>query len=145
MKVSFGYTEGVKWPNAKPFLVRLVEGSGRAQWDNGKRLLTVKLPKADVATARVSSYLLTAQGDVDRLGMLRWLEEATVDADTLAAFRQQVADGPALDGHAVARHSRSSTRCASRSLRPRYGPRARPGSAQLGRHVRRRWPTARSR
>ena len=93
VRVSFGYTEGVKWPGANPFLLRLIEGSGTPTWDKGKRLLTVKLPKADVATARISSYLLSADGDVDRLGLLRWLEEASVDADTLEEFRELAADG----------------------------------------------------
>jgi hypothetical protein len=92
-RVSFGYTEGVKWPNPTPFLIRLVEGSGPPTFDKGNRLLTVKLPKADVATARLSSYLVSDQGDVNRLGLVQWLDEAGVDADTMKAFRQAAADG----------------------------------------------------
>ena len=93
VRVSFGYSEGVKWPNATPFLVQLAEGSGAPKFDAGKRLLTVQLPKAETATARISSYLTAAQGDIDRLGLVEWLKELGVDDPTIATFRQQAADG----------------------------------------------------
>ena len=34
LQISFGYSEGVKWPNSKPFLIQLVEGlsNNRAQY-----------------------------------------------------------------------------------------------------------------
>jgi hypothetical protein len=93
LQISFGYTEGVKWPKPKPFLLQLVEGSGPPTFDKGKRLLTVKLPKAEVVTSRISSYLVAASGDVDRLGLLRWLEEAGVGPAELDEFRQLAAEG----------------------------------------------------
>ncbi|MFJ2766889.1 hypothetical protein [Streptomyces sp. NPDC087300] len=56
------------WPQAKPFKVRIKEGTGEPHWHDGviERVLEVFLPKAEVATVRLSCYL-----DPGKLPLLR--------------------------------------------------------------------------
>lgn len=68
---DFGKPE--KWPEARPFRICLIEGDGAPDWDNGARVLTVQLPKAEVARVKLSSYL--TQNDLQLMGMWRWIEE----------------------------------------------------------------------
>lgn len=61
------------WPNAKPFRIILVDGSAPPQWDEKKRLLTVQLPKAGMATIPLSSYI--EEEDLKILGVWQWIKE----------------------------------------------------------------------
>ncbi|MFD9902950.1 hypothetical protein [Streptomyces sp. NPDC059063] len=46
------------WPQAKPFKIRIKEGTGAPHWyDIGERVLEVYLPKGEIATVRLSCYL----------------------------------------------------------------------------------------
>jgi len=61
------------WPNAKPFRIRLVEGSKEPKWDASQRTLLVYLPKAEVATVRLSAHL--DEPDLNIFGMWQWIKE----------------------------------------------------------------------
>src|SRR5439155_10591701 len=78
------------WPDAAPFDLALSEGSGAPQFQSGPRDLSVQLGKADVANVRISSYMNAA--DVDRMGLLRWLE-GNASPGEVTTFRGQVAAG----------------------------------------------------
>jgi hypothetical protein len=62
------------WPDLRGFLLRLREGSGAPQWDSGRRVLSVFLPKAASRTIGVSSTLRDAAA-LETLGMWDWLTE----------------------------------------------------------------------
>lgn len=88
-QVSF-YPAGAAWPEARPFSLRLVEGSAPAAWDEAQRLLTVALPKAEQVELRLSSLL----GGADLthvMGQWRWIEEGG-PAD-LAELRRRALEG----------------------------------------------------
>jgi hypothetical protein len=78
------------WPDAAPFDLVLSEGGGAPQFQAGPRDLDVRLDKGDVANVRLSSYM--EQADVDRMGLLRWLQENSVPAE-VESFRQRVQAG----------------------------------------------------
>jgi hypothetical protein len=61
------------WPNAQPFRIILVEGSAYPQWDEKKRLLTVQLPKAGMATIPLSAYI--EEEDLKIMGVWQWIKE----------------------------------------------------------------------
>jgi hypothetical protein len=61
------------WPDAKPFRLILEEGSAAPKWDIQKRLLTVTLPKADMAVVPLSSYLM--EEDLKIMGIWQWIKE----------------------------------------------------------------------
>ncbi|GHC67907.1 hypothetical protein [Streptomyces flavofungini] len=56
------------WPQAKPFKLRILEGTGEPHWHDGliERVLEVFLPKAEIAKVRLSCYL-----DAAKLPLLR--------------------------------------------------------------------------
>lgn len=64
---------GPTWYQPQSLRLRVVEGDGAPQWDEGARVLTVQLPKAKVATVRVRSQI---KADQDILGMLQWCQDA---------------------------------------------------------------------
>lgn len=82
---------GPTWYQPQSLRLRLVEGAGAPQWDVGTRVLTVQLPKAAVATARVRSLI---KADPDILGMLQWCR-STLSSDGYQAVLE-AADG---NGH----------------------------------------------
>ena len=59
------------WPNARPFRIRIVEGTGAPQWKN--HVLTVFLPKAETAHVRYSSYL--TKDDLAQMGVWGWFAD----------------------------------------------------------------------
>ncbi len=63
-----------EWPEAKPFRLKLMEGSGQPQWDEAARVLTVFLPKAEIVTFDLSSRV--PQQQLARTAVWNWLEEA---------------------------------------------------------------------
>jgi hypothetical protein len=68
------YQNGAKWPNARPFLLRVEEGRIiEWNWNDKERLLSIKLPKAEVVTLRLSSFI--AEQDLAIMGMWRWTDE----------------------------------------------------------------------
>ena len=75
------YPQGSHWPDARPFFVKVVEGQGKTSWgwDNSNRTLIVKLPKAEVATFELSSYLGGGQlGSHNQsvMGVWNWIQQA---------------------------------------------------------------------
>src|SRR5712692_7211189 len=59
------------WPDAKPFRIRIVEGSGAPVWKN--HVLTVFLQKAETARIRYSSYL--NKEDLAQMGVWSWFAD----------------------------------------------------------------------
>ena len=88
--VKVAFYDKKDWPDALTFDLVLSEGSDVPQFKPGPRDLDVQLGKADVATVRVSSYM--DPSDVDRMGLLRWLE-ANASAADVTLFRQRVVAG----------------------------------------------------
>jgi hypothetical protein len=68
-RVSFG----ADWPQRQPFRIRLAEGSGLPSWDDGQRVLTVPVAKAESATVGLSCYVDPA--DLELLGVWGWIRE----------------------------------------------------------------------
>ncbi|MBI2322219.1 MAG: hypothetical protein HYU88_09075 [Chloroflexi bacterium] len=74
--VSF-YRGGAVWSDAKPFLLRVVEGPSSPpppDWQPDPGILTVFLPKAWVARVRYSSFPDGA--DLSKMGLFLWATEA---------------------------------------------------------------------
>ena len=88
--VTVAFYDKKAWPDALPFDLVLSEGSDPPQFKAGPRDLDVQLGKADVAAVLVSSYM--EQADVDRMGLLRWLQENSSPAE-VDLFRQRVQAG----------------------------------------------------
>ena len=59
------------WPDARPFRIRIVEGTGAPQWKN--HVLTVFLPKAETAHVRYNSYL--NKDDLAQMGVWGWFAD----------------------------------------------------------------------
>ena len=75
------YPQGADWPEARPFYLRVVEGQGKTSWnwDESSRTLTVQLPKAEVATFELSSYLgggQTGSSNQSVMGVWHWVQQA---------------------------------------------------------------------
>lgn len=79
------------WPGAKPFRLKIAEGTGAPAWNGVNRVLTVLLPKAEIAPVRLSSFL--KPDDLGTLGMWHWLEEAGLPAATLASLKDHAIHG----------------------------------------------------
>lgn len=90
------YETGMPWPDGKPFRLNLVEGSDPPQWDPGARLLTVGLPKAEIARVRLSCFVNPA--DLEIMGIRQWLSEA---GHPRSARRWHALDAHALPGAAA--------------------------------------------
>ncbi|WP_036621686.1 tetratricopeptide repeat protein [Paenibacillus alvei] len=73
LPIAFG---GVTWPEATPFRLRLIEGSNEPVWDKAAGILTVQLPKSEVARVRVSSMF---GGTLEEMELWNWLCEACDD------------------------------------------------------------------
>ncbi|MGX5515368.1 hypothetical protein [Bacillus cereus] len=58
------------WYTAKPFRLRLIEGSSAPVWSEDTRVLTVQLPKSGIAHVRVSSLF---GGTLNEMGLWQWL------------------------------------------------------------------------
>lgn len=68
-----------RWPDLKTFRISLVEGSGPPDWERSRRLLKIKLQKAQVARISISSHLDLqdqSRNDLSLLGMWQWAREA---------------------------------------------------------------------
>jgi hypothetical protein len=82
-KVSFGRA----WPEREAFRIRLAEGDVPPTWSDGERVLTVVLPKGQVATTALSCF--TTPDDLDLLGVWNWMRELL---EALDAYALQQAD-----------------------------------------------------
>jgi hypothetical protein len=76
---------------AQPFTLAIVEDTGAPDWDPARRLLTVKLPKAQVARVRLSA-LVTPDG-LDRLAVWHWIAEEAFDEEAVDRLRALALDG----------------------------------------------------
>ncbi|HEY3367006.1 MAG TPA: hypothetical protein VGK74_18290 [Symbiobacteriaceae bacterium] len=79
------------WPGNAPFRVRIDEGAGAPDWDAGARVLTVHLPKAEIAHVKLSSYL--GADDLKRMGVWKWIEEANLSPAATAPIKQAALQG----------------------------------------------------
>lgn len=76
---------GNAWPDRLPFRMVVEEGSGAPSFDAESRVLTVRLPKAEMVRVRLSSYM--GEGDLGIMGLWRWLVEAGLPAAQMTALR----------------------------------------------------------
>ena len=74
--VDFG--ENVPWPSASPFRIVLTEGEKALSWDKTNRILTLNLPKGEMARFRISCHPKDLQ-DLSKLGIWDWLMQAASD------------------------------------------------------------------
>src|SRR5262249_52413140 len=71
--VNFGYADGQKWPDARPFRIMLVEANTPASaFDPVARVLKIALPKGDMARVRYSSFLDVP--DLALMGIWQWID-----------------------------------------------------------------------
>jgi hypothetical protein len=69
------YTSGNTWPNAEPFLIRLIEDPAKQfSFDAANRILEISLPKAVRAKLRLSCKL--SGSALDMMGVWDWLPPA---------------------------------------------------------------------
>ena len=90
------YPQGADWPEAQPFLIKVVEGQGKTawNWDESSRTLTVQLPKAEVAKFEFSSYLgagQTGSSHQSMMGVWNWIQQAR--PSNLALMRTAAGEG----------------------------------------------------
>ncbi|HWI65740.1 MAG TPA: hypothetical protein VNT75_28270 [Symbiobacteriaceae bacterium] len=76
---------GGDWPNRLPFRMVIEEGAGAPAWDDTNGVLTVKMPKAEMVTVRLSSYLNA--DDLSIMGLWKWLSESGLPAVQLDALK----------------------------------------------------------
>lgn len=86
------YPKGTTWPACAPFRIEVMGGKAKLSAASfpskgNKRRLLVKIPKATIATVRVSSYC--NQSDLDLLGVWGWAEEAGAVTATLTSVTLQ--------------------------------------------------------
>ena len=92
------YPQGADWPEAQPFLIKVVEGQDKTvwNWDDSSRTLTVQLPKAEVAKFEFSSYLgggPMGSSNQSLMGVWNWIQEAR--PGNMAEIRTAVEQGRA--------------------------------------------------
>ncbi len=92
------YPQGADWPEAQPFLIKVVEGQDKTvwNWDESSRTLTVQLPKAEVAKFEFSSYLgggPMGSSNQSLMGVWNWIQEAR--PGNMAEIRTAVEQGRA--------------------------------------------------
>ncbi|MFA5629382.1 MAG: hypothetical protein WC958_03935 [Dehalococcoidales bacterium] len=76
--VSFGYSEGAKWPYALPFRLVLTEGEkAHANFYEKERVFEVVLPKAEVLKVKLSSGM--TKDDIWQMGLIQWIIEEGKD------------------------------------------------------------------
>ena len=75
LKFPFQPNAAALWPAYVPFRLILGEGSGLPVRDVTNGTLTIELPKAEITTVRLSTYLDAA--DLNLLGVWHWLPVAT--------------------------------------------------------------------
>ena len=91
------FKPGAEWYDLGSFRLHLVDATAEGapqplpKWDVAQRLLTVYLPKADVAEVRFSSFLDEAKDPLQLLGIWRWIEQA--GPKNLMRLRQLALDG----------------------------------------------------
>lgn len=96
--ISFG--DSVDWQQALGFRFQLAEPQAgqtdlRPQWDPGGRVLTVYLPKGQLAVVPVSSYMTS--GDLKLMGVWQWLREYIERITVTEARAQYLRPGTAVD------------------------------------------------
>lgn len=86
-RISFGDD----WPDRMPFRLVIEEGAGAPVWDAATGVLTVKMPKAEMTTVRLSSYLGT--DDLGIMSLWRWLGDAGLPAAQMNALKNLALNG----------------------------------------------------
>ncbi|MFQ5810607.1 MAG: hypothetical protein ACE5JM_13405, partial [Armatimonadota bacterium] len=80
-----------RWPDVMPFRIKIVEGKAAPRWDPGPRVLTVGIPKAEMARVRLSSYL--SEEDVRLMGMWSWMDDAGESSTKKASLLRLSSEG----------------------------------------------------
>lgn len=71
--VEFDHGLLQRWPDTRPFRLRLIDGTGAPTWSAASRVLTVRMPKGRVTDVRYSSIVQAK--DLSLLGLWAWLKE----------------------------------------------------------------------
>ena len=119
------------WPEWSPFRIRLAEGDRPAFWDEGARVLTVWLKKAEVAVLRLSCWFPEAQ--LPNAGLYRWLEKPEL-AIPPKILQAPPATGPLLvvpPGVHMRAAAASQPAVAPEPAGPAGAPRPQPRGAKL--------------
>jgi hypothetical protein len=61
------------WPEQQPFRLVVKDGSGPPEWNPATRVLSVQLPKAEIARVPLSSFM--REDDLKLMGVWEWLRE----------------------------------------------------------------------
>jgi hypothetical protein len=77
------------WPNVQSARIQLADGAAGSSWNPLLRLLTLSVPRGEIATVALSSFV--DSGDVPLLGQVGWL----TDTDVIAAASADVQAGQA--------------------------------------------------
>jgi hypothetical protein len=90
------FPDGADWPEASSFRLRVVEAADKPDWEwsGSEHVLTVRLPKAEVVTLRVSSQLgekEVGSRNEDLMGIWQWISEAS--PSNLSEIRGWVREG----------------------------------------------------
>ena len=86
ISTKVGFDPAPNWFDAKPFRVRLIEGSGAPQWDAAVRVLTVMLPKGE----KIEDVLLSSAPDpagMAAMGVVQWMSETGAPPQVLQLTR----------------------------------------------------------
>ncbi len=82
------------WPtNVGTFRVQLADGNGAPSWNPITRVLTIPVPRGEMRSPRLSSFVDTA--DLALLGHLEWLKSSGASAATMAAVQNDIVAGNA--------------------------------------------------
>jgi hypothetical protein len=81
------------WPNVQPARIQLADGNAGSSWNPLLRLLTLSVPRGEIATVQLSSFV--DSGDVPLLGHVGWLTDAGASADVIAATSADAQAGQA--------------------------------------------------
>ncbi len=86
------YRQGKEWQHREAFRIRVKEGpAGTApNWDDGGRVLTVFVPKAEVVRCRYASYF-KEMDELDDMGIWQWIAEK--GPPNIAELKQKGLDG----------------------------------------------------
>lgn len=88
--ITHEFGAGVTWPDTLPFRLRIVEGNAAPAFSGG--VLTVKLPKAEVAKVRMGSFLFLS--DLEQMGLWEWLQfDAGLSAIKLGKLKSKILQG----------------------------------------------------
>jgi DNA-binding beta-propeller fold protein YncE len=80
------------WPELRPFRIVVRDGAGAPEWNRAARVLTIKLPKGEMARVPLSSFM--NEEDLKLMAVWHWLREYA-DEETRRMWERVDASDPA--------------------------------------------------